>query len=166
MDSKQTRKPSSENETLWNLFESDDAKKCRECGTTNCSRRPGVPYCSIWVKPYNGSSGWSGTDTSKERAEENDSYGKTEQAQTFVYRYLLWHQANGGTWKEIADASGMHHGTVSGALSVLHKDGKIARLTERRNRCRVYVHPAYVNERDTDSQGRKPKECPNCGHHL
>jgi len=115
--------------------------------------------------PYNGSSGWSGTDTSKERAKENDTYGKTAQVQAFVYRYLLWHQGNGGTWKEIADASGYHHGTVSGALSVLHKEGRIARLTERRDRCRVYVHPEYVNGRDTDQQGRK-HECPECGHRF
>lgn len=144
MERKQPVIRNSVSETLWNLLEEE--------GDVSL--------------PYNGTSGWSGTDTSEERAKENDTYGKAAQTQAFVYRYLLWHQTNGGTWKEIADASGWHHGTVSGALSVLHKEGKIARLTERRNRCRVYVHPAYVNERDTDSQGRKPKECPNCGHSL
>lgn len=116
--------------------------------------------------PYDGSSGWSGTDTSKERAEENDKYGKTQQIQAFVYRWLMWHNTKGATWKEIADATGWHHGSVSGALSVLHKDGKISRLLEKRDRCRVYVLNEYVSGRETDSQGRKPKECPNCGYHL
>lgn len=144
MEMQQKVMQSSEPQLLWNLFESDDDVSL----------------------PYNGTSGWSGTDTSEERAKEADSTGRTAEVQTFVFRYLLWQRSHGATWKELAEASRLHHGTISGALSVLHKEGKIARLTERRNRCRVYVHPAYVNERDTDSQGRKPKECPNCGHSL
>jgi hypothetical protein len=116
--------------------------------------------------PYNGSSGWSGTDTSKERAEYNDTYGKTQQIQAFVFRWLMWRNEKGATWREIAEASGWHHGSVSGALSVLHKEGRISRLLEKRDRCRVYVLNEYVSGRETDSQGRKPKECPNCGYHL
>lgn len=116
--------------------------------------------------PYNGSSGHSGTDTSKARADHADSTGITAERQAFVYRYLLWQQEHGATWKEIAEQSGYHHGTVSGALSVMHKDGRISRLLETRDRCRVYVLNEYVSGRATDSQGRKPKECPNCGYHL
>ena len=124
-----------------------------------------IPPSDVAVSlPYNGSSGWSGTDTSKERADEADEYGRTAQTQAFVFRYLMQRGSTGATWKEIAEASGWHHGTVSGALSVLHKESKIARLLERRSRCRVYVHPYYINGRETDSQGRKPKACPNCGH--
>jgi hypothetical protein len=142
MNSKQksTKNPQS----LWNLFDEENVASL----------------------PYNGSSGWSGTDTSKERADYNDHYGKTEQIQAFIYRYLMWNYDKGATWREIADASGWHHGSISGALSVLHKDGKISRLLEKRGRCRVYVLNEYVSGRETDSQGRKPKECPNCGHHL
>ncbi len=142
MENQRSVMQSSEPQLLWNLFESDDAVSL----------------------PYNGTSGWSGTDTSEERAKDNDTSGNTAKTQSFVLNHLVYMGATGGTWKEIAEISGWHHGTVSGALSVLHKGGKIARLTERRNRCRVYVHPAYINERDTDSQGRKPKACPNCGH--
>lgn len=114
--------------------------------------------------PYAGTSGWSGTDTSRQRAVTRDTNGDTAEVQTFVYRYLLWQRETGSTWKEIAEASGWHHGTVSGALSVLHKTGKIARLLETRARCRVYVLPPYIGDRETDSQGRKPKPCSNCGH--
>jgi hypothetical protein len=49
----------------------------------------------------------------------------------------------------------MHHGQASGALSVLHKEGRIARLTERRNRCAVYVLPEYVQGRETSPHGGK-----------
>lgn len=114
--------------------------------------------------PYAGTSGWSGTDTSRQRAITRDTTGDTAEVQAFVYRYLLWQRETGATWKEISEASGWHHGTVSGALSVLHKTGKIARLLETRARCRVYVLPPYIGDRLTDSQGRKPKPCPNCGH--
>ncbi len=48
------------------------------------------------------------------------------------------------TWKEIAQETGWHHGTASGALSVLHKVGAIARLAETRSRSAVYVLPAHV----------------------
>lgn len=114
--------------------------------------------------PYAGTSGWSGTNTSKQRAVTRDTNGDTAEVQAFVYRYLLWQRETGATWKEIAEASGWHHGIVSGALSNLHKTDKIARLLETRARCRVYVLHSYVGDRETDSQGRKPKPCPNCGH--
>ena len=47
----------------------------------------------------------------------------------------------------------LHHGRVSGALSVLHKVGKLARLTETRDKCKVYVLPEYVNGRPTEPHG-------------
>jgi len=144
MENQRSETLSSDPQLLWNLFENDDAVSL----------------------PYNGTSGWSGTDTSEERVFIRDTRGDTKEVQSYIMRLLYVRDEQGATWKEIADLTLWHHGVVSGALSVLHKEGKIARLTERRNRCRVYVHPAYVNERDTDSQGRKPKECPNCGHSL
>ena len=113
--------------------------------------------------PYNGSSGWSGTDTSKDRAERADSDGTTRSTQNQTVGHLYLERERGMTWREIAEITGWHHGTVSGALSVLHKAGKICRLLEKRNRCRVYVLPEYVNGRETDEQGRK-HTCPECGH--
>ena len=123
--------------TLWTLLSSDD-----ESGVS---------------LPYNGSSGWSGTDTSKDRADHADSSGKTRSTQNQTLGHIYLERERGMTWKEIADITGWHHGTVSGALSVLHKTGRIARLTEKRGQCRVYVCPEYVNGRVTDAQGRKPK---------
>ena len=116
--------------------------------------------------PYNGSSGHSGTDTSKDRADHADSSGDTRKRQAAVLKILGALGTIGATWKEMAIFTEWHHGTVSGALSVLHKEGRISRLLETRDRCRVYVLNEYVSGRETDSQGRKPKECPNCGYHL
>jgi hypothetical protein len=118
------------------------------------------------VLPYNGTSGWSGTNTSENRALDNDKSGKTTQVQGEVIRQLELSGSHGLTWKELSEDTDWHHGTVSGALSVLHKAGKISRLLETRSRCRVYVINEYVYGRETDSQGRKPKDCPNCGHSL
>ena len=116
------------------------------------------------VLPYNGSSGWSGTDTSKARADHDDVFGNTSARQQYVLNLLRARGAEGATWREVADLSMMHHGQASSALSTLHKADKIARLTEKRDKCRVYVLHEYVYERETDSQGRKPKACPNCGY--
>lgn len=118
------------------------------------------------ILPYNNSSGWSGTDTSKNRADTQDVTGLTGKTQNDTLYELSLAGEDGLTWKELSQILDLHHGAVSGALSVLHKAGKISRLLETRSRCRVYVTNEYVLGRETDSQGRKPKECPNCGHVL
>jgi hypothetical protein len=114
------------------------------------------------VTPYNGTSGWSGTDTSLERAVRADIDGTTSERQARVMGMLRRAGTRGLTWKELGEAGGWHHGTASGALSTLHKAERIARLLERRDRCRVYVALEHVNGRETDSQGRR-HSCPNCG---
>lgn len=114
--------------------------------------------------PYAGTSGWSGTDTSRERAVTADTSGDTSERQKYVIQMLNCRGRSGITWKELANITGWHHGQASGILSVLHKDGRISRLLDRRARCRIYVHPSHIGDRLTDSQGRKPKPCPNCGH--
>lgn len=116
--------------------------------------------------PYAGTSGWSGTDTSEERAKTSDSNGKTRDKQAYTLESLYGAGHNGMTWKELSDLAGWHHGTSSSVLSVLHKVERICRLKESRGGCRVYVYPDYLNGREHDMQGRKPKECPNCGHSL
>jgi DNA-directed RNA polymerase subunit RPC12/RpoP len=141
MDSKQKMTANESPQTLWSLL-SDDAD------------------VSL---PYNGSSGWSGTDTSRERAVTADTNGATRSTQNQILGHIFLERENGMTWKELADITGWHHGTVSGALSVLHKTNRIARLKEKRNKCRVYVTPEYVEGRETDEQGRK-HQCPECGH--
>lgn len=115
--------------------------------------------------PYAGTSGWSGSDTSMDRAAEADTSGKTAKRQAEVVRALESSGIAGLTWTELQQIVPLHHGTLSGALSVLHKEGVIARLAERRKRCKVYVMPQFVNGRLTETHGRK-KNCPHCGGAL
>lgn len=106
--------------------------------------------------PYNGTSGWSGSDTSQERAERMDTNGETESLQTRVLGFLLDRGAYGATWREVDLELGIgHHGSSTGTLSDLHKAQHIARLADRRGRCKIYVHPTHVNGRETEVQGRR-----------
>lgn len=119
------------------------------------------------LTPYNGTSGWSGTDTSKDRAETEDTNGTTAARQSAILHYLHLRGAEGATWKDLASWLRWHHGQASGALSVLHKEGLIVRLSETRNRCKVYVHPEYVHSRNSEEHGsKKTKTCPHCGNSL
>lgn len=139
---------------------------------SGCLVEQGPGYCSCqefvepnpnWIvdalsapeTPYAGTSGWSGSDTSRERAEAEDGDGTTHARQQRVGNYLMRRGINGATWKELAEHYGWHHGTASGALSVLHKTGHVARLAERRYRCKVYVLPQFVQGREVEPHGRK-----------
>jgi DNA-binding MarR family transcriptional regulator len=113
------------------------------------------------LTPYAGTSGWSGSETSKERAKTEDSNGTTFQRQKITLDYIKYYENYGVTWKELSDLTGWHHGSASGVLSVLHKEGYIVRLKDRRNRCAIYVHPVYLQGRETVE--RKVKTCKNCG---
>lgn len=115
------------------------------------------------VLPYgegeNANSGWSGSDTSEERAKRADLGGLTAERQQRVMRLLatMTHD-NGITVAELRAATGWHHGVASSTLSTLHKAGRIARLAEKRNRCHPYVLPDQVNGRDTQPQGTNQRE--------
>ena len=115
--------------------------------------------------PYSGTSGHSGTDTSKARALHADRSGKTALRQAQALNLLSQREMAGLTWKEFSEITGLHHGTASGVLSVLHKTGRIARLKETRNGCKVYVDVFCVQGRVIEKQGRK-KCCPHCGGNL
>ena len=115
--------------------------------------------------PYNGTSGHSGTETSKERALHADRSGKTALRQAQALNLLSERTFQGITWKELSEITGLHHGTASGVLSVLHKAGRIARLKDSRNGCKVYVDLRCINGRQIETQGRK-KSCPHCGGNL
>jgi hypothetical protein len=119
------------------------------------SLRPDLP-----VLPYAGTSGHSGSDTSRERAARADADGTTAQRQLDTLAHLDHAGAEGLTYRELGDLTGMHHGQSSGSLSNLHMVGEIERLTEARNRCKVYVLPAYVNGRETEPYGRKRRALP------
>lgn len=114
--------------------------------------------------PYAGTSGHSGSDTSKARALHDDSTGKTTQRQKNALALLESVGSHGITWKELANYLNLHHGSASGVLSVLHKAERIARLQEVRNGSKVYVALDYIGGRAIE--GQKSKKCPHCGGHL
>ena len=97
--------------------------------------------------PYAGASGFSGSDTSEARAKREDASGITSERQREILRFLAVARAEGATWHQISDRFGIHHGSASGALSALHKAGRIARLVEVRSRSKIYVLPSFVNGR-------------------
>jgi hypothetical protein len=114
--------------------------------------------------PYAGTSGWSGSDTSKERAKREDADGTTGLRQRQTLTHVRHQEERGLTWKELSEITNWHHGSSSGALSVLHKDGILVRLTQRRNKCAIYVSPEFVNGRALAQ--RKIKTCKHCGGSL
>lgn len=93
---------------------------------------------------------------------------KTSENQRKVLLALTEAGYDGLTWREAAEVVGEHHGVVSGALSLMHQRGQIARLTRTRMRCKVYVVPSEVYGRDTEKYGVKHsgKVCPHCGGAL
>lgn len=121
--------------------------------------------------PYAGTSGHSGTDTSQERAEREDGDGTTHKRQRDTMQIVETGRFNGFdlragadghpvgrehgiTVKELRNFTGWHHGQASSTLSTLHKEGLLARTSERRDRCKVYVAPEYLNGRVGEPHGR------------
>ena len=101
------------------------------------------------------SSGWSGSETSAERAHSDDASGVTAKRQARALALLEASGDHGLTWDELARSVAWHHGQASGVLSVLHKTGRIDRLAERRGRSAVYVTPEFVFGRETRPHGRR-----------
>ena len=99
--------------------------------------------------------GHSGSITSQERAVGEALSGMKRRREAEVYRILMQRRGMGITVKELREMTGWHHGQASSVLSTLHKGGQITRLTERRNRCQVYVLPSYVGDRQEAPHGRQ-----------
>lgn len=87
----------------------------------------------------------AGSDTSRERAQQEDRDGTTSKRRGDILELLRTAGPAGLTWHDIANATGLHHGQVSGTLSTLHKDGTIACLTTKRNKCHPYIHLQWAN---------------------
>jgi hypothetical protein len=105
----------------------------------------------IPARPYAGSSGWSGSETSRSRAERADASGTTGERDRRTLALLRAAGSHGVTWPELADADLLHHGEASAVLSRLHKVGTLVRLKEQRQRCQVYVLPEYADGRETSA---------------
>lgn len=103
--------------------------------------------------PYAGSSGHSGSVASRDRAVREDADGTSGHRQQVILSVLDDAGAIGMTSAEFRDekyALG-HHGNISGALSVLHKEGKIACLKTIRGRCHVYLSLTAAERVDPDA---------------
>ena len=98
--------------------------------------------------------GWSGSDASHDRAVTEARTGRAHKRQQQVWDCVRLSGLNGATWLEVARELDIHHGAASGALSNLHKIGKLERLKERRGRSSIYVLPHAVNGRATAPFGR------------
>ena len=111
--------------------------------------------------PYAGTAGHSGTDTSRERAEREAEDGSVKKYQRYVMTMAQMMKEKGVTVAELREKNGnLHHGRVSSSLSSLHKEGRLVRLSERRNGCKVYVTPDHVNERASEPYGRRRSTAP------
>lgn len=92
---------------------------------------------------YNGRSGAvNQSDTSRERAAAEDADGTTRARMDAVLAHLKLRR-DGMTWPELAAVLKLHHGQVSGCLSMMHKGGLVFALRAKRDRCHPYVHAAY-----------------------
>lgn len=98
--------------------------------------------------PYNNTQGYAGTDTSEERARRDARDGTANERQRWVLGRLNLRGHAGLTVVDLRNDTGWHHGVASSVLTALHKDKKISRLVERRDRCKVYVLPDYVDYRE------------------
>lgn len=108
------------------------------------------------VTPYAGTSGYSGSETSYDRAVRRDADGSTATLQSWVVVLVGRRGAYGLTVAEARVLLPMqHHGSISGALSNLHQSGSLACLTERRDGCHPYVLPVHVEGRETREHGRR-----------
>jgi len=103
------------------------------------------------ILPFNGTSGWAGSDASKQRQMMLDETGETGKRQRQVLDELRKAGTFGAIWRDIAFNLNIHHGQASAALSVLHREGIIARLDDKRSKCSIYVLPEFVNGRATSS---------------
>jgi len=98
--------------------------------------------------------------TDEGRAFLEAPHNRTTKARAF--RRVKREMGYGATAKDVADWFNVHHGSASSALSMLHEEGLIERLAEKRNRFSVYVLPEHVRGRDTIE--RKHQKGDNSGH--
>lgn len=98
----------------------------------------------------NPTTGAAASGPSAERAVREATDGTASVRQGRILGLLSNAGTVGMTWREIASVTGDHHGQVSGALSSLHKQDRVAVLRDaRREKSGVYVLPTYVQGRAT-----------------
>lgn len=95
------------------------------------------------ITPYNGTGGHVEQPSSFQRAIHDVKSGKLAERQQSILRELFAAALVGATWRELSAKLGQHHGNISGALSNLHKAGKVFMLNEKREGSHVYVHARH-----------------------
>lgn len=103
--------------------------------------------------PAGHTAGHAGSETSRDRALREADDATTAARQVSTVTILRHAEERGITVKELREMRGWHHGQASGVLSVLDQAGVLARLTEKRNSCAVYVLAEYVLDRPTSPHG-------------
>ena len=94
--------------------------------------------------PYNGTAGFVDRPASRMRAVEEARSGVASARQQEILATLDRMGVRGGTWREVqAVRQTLHHGQISGALSVLHKVGHVFQLRAMRDGCHPYVTVRY-----------------------
>lgn len=107
--------------------------------------------------------GHSGSEASRDRAVTDERTGRGRHRREQVLKVVRLSGLEGKTWYEVAGILDIHHGAASGALSNLHKAGRLECLKERRGGAHVYVLPHLVNGRATRPFGRVRAATPEVG---
>ena len=101
------------------------------------------------------------SDTSKARAKREDAEGITTKRRRKIMEHVTKAGAMGLIWKDIADATGLHHGQTSGALNALHELGLVAQLTEIRNNCHPYIDAKHIELYEPHEVQLEPRKSKN-----
>lgn len=112
---------------------------------------------------YSGTTGHTGTDTSRAQAVNTRA---TRQVQTSVLKEIHRSGFVGRTVAELRrEFPQFHHGSISSALTNMHRAGKIARLTQTRAKAKIYVSVGYEDGRETEKPTVRATAtiCPHCG---
>lgn len=106
--------------------------------------------------PYAGTDGHSGTDTSRQAAD--DHHDSAPERQDSVITLLQERGARGVTVVDVRNTLIPHHGTASRVLTVLHIAGRVLRLKESRDGAKIYVLPEFRMTRPVEVyRGTKAK---------
>lgn len=89
-------------------------------------------------------SGHADADTSR----RSEPTRRGRQVNMLAYVARTGHR--GATYLDLCHEFNVGHGSASGALSVLHRAGSLARLVDERDGCKVYVTPGYVDGRPVE----------------